>query len=164
MCRNVPKVRALLLSLIEIRKLILTSVWMSRAAPSCFHSSMLPWHPEHALWLRLSTSGLSMTCLLTSPAIFYHRPPCSSHSYYSGPFLLQERTIRVLASGPLNLLFSWLGTLPPGVIPVHSITFSGSNIASLSHLNSLHPTLYSSLPSSATGRFYGYLLFFSSFP
>lgn len=102
-------------------------------------------HPEHTLWLRHSTSvpsGLYMICLLTSLAMFYHRLPCSSHSYYSGLFLLQEHTIHVLAPGPLNLLFSWLETLPPCVIPVHSVTFSGSSIASLSHLDSLYPMSY----------------------
>lgn len=37
-----PKVKALLLFLMEIRELILSSVWMTRATPCCFYSSMLP--------------------------------------------------------------------------------------------------------------------------
>lgn len=116
---------------------------MTRAAPCCFYSSMLPLPSRTRLMAEaLVSSRLHVICLLTSHAMFYHRLPCSSHSYSSGLFLLQERTVHVLASGPLNLFFSWLETLPPMVIPVHSVPFSGSSIASLSNPDSLYPTLY----------------------
>lgn len=117
---------------------------MTGEAPSCFHSSMRPW-PSRTHPMGRSTVLLGST----RPASWPHLPSFITVSlvpltpvtlvFFSYKSVL---TIHVLAPEPLNLLFSWPETLPSAVIPGHSVTFSGSNRASISHLDSLYPTLY----------------------